>query len=65
MRYDARLDMVILLNGIELLTHVGKISHGIAKAKSEIEYNKYKEIVQEEQKLQSFKELEEDIKRLK
>lgn len=61
----ARLDMVISLNGRELLTHAGKISHEIAKAKSEIEYNKYKEIVQEEQKLQSFKELEEDIKRLK
>lgn len=61
----ARLDMVISLNGRELLTHAGKISHEIAKAKSEIEYNRYKEIVQEEQKLQSFKELEEDIKRLK
>ncbi|MEK6659397.1 MAG: virulence RhuM family protein [Campylobacterota bacterium] len=60
-----RLDMVISLNGRELLTHAGKISHELAKAKSEIEYNKYKEIVQEEQKLQSFKELEEDIKRLK
>lgn len=61
----ARLDMVISLNGRELLTHAGKISHELAKAKSEIEYNKYKEIVQEEQKLQSFKELEEDIKSLK
>lgn len=60
-----RLDMVISLNGRELLTHAGKISHELAKAKSEIEYNKYKEIAQEEQKLQSFKELEEDIKRLK
>lgn len=61
----ARLDMVISLNGRELLSHAGKISHEIAKAKSEIEYNKYKEMEQVEQKLQSFKELEEDIKRLR
>jgi len=60
----ARLDMVISLNGRELLSHAGKISHEIAKAKSEIEYNKYKEMEHVEQKLQSFKELEEDIKRL-
>jgi hypothetical protein len=61
----ARLDMVISLNGRELLSHAGKISHEIAKAKSEIEYNKYKEMEHVEQKLQSFKELEEDIKRLR
>lgn len=60
----ARLDTVISLNGRELLTHAGKISHQIAKAKSEIEYNQYKAIQKEEQKLQSLKELEEDIKRL-
>lgn len=61
----ARLDTIIALNGRELLSHAGKISHDIAKAKSEIQYKKYKEIQKEEQKLQSFKELEEDIKRLK
>ncbi|AOO66251.1 virulence RhuM family protein [Sulfurospirillum halorespirans] len=60
-----RLDMVISLNGRELLSHAGKISHEIAKAKSEIEYNKYKEMEHVEQKLQSLKELEEDIKRLR
>ena len=59
-----RLDMVISLNGRELLSHAGKISHELAKTKSEIEYNKYKEIQKDEQKLQSLKELEEDIKRL-
>jgi hypothetical protein len=61
----ARLDAIISLNGRELLSHAGKISHDIAKSKSEIQYKKYKEIQKEEQKLQSFKELEEDIKRLK
>ncbi len=60
-----RLDMVISLNGRELLTHAGKISHEIAKAKSELEYGKYKDVQKEQQKIQSIKELEEDIKRLK
>ena len=61
----ARLDMVISLNGKELLSHAGKISHAIAKEKSEIEYSKYKEIQKEQQKADSIKELEEDIKKLK
>jgi len=60
-----RLDSVISLNGRELLSHAGKISHEIAKAKSELEYNKYKEIQKTQQNIQNIKELEEDIKRLK
>jgi hypothetical protein len=61
----ARLDMVISMNGKELLAHAGKISHLIAKEKSELEYSKYKDIQKEQQKAESIKELEEDIKRLK
>ncbi|MCK9454839.1 RhuM family protein [Sulfurimonas sp.] len=61
----ARLDMILSINGRELLAHAGKISHQIAKERSELEYQKYKEIQKEEQKTQSIKELEEDIKRLK
>ena len=60
-----RLDMVISLNGKELLHHAGKISHQNAKEKSEQAYLKYKEHQKLLQKKQSFKELEEDIKRLK
>ncbi len=60
-----RLDMVISLNGRELLNHAGKISHDTAKYKSEQEYLKYKEQRKQLEKLESFKELEEDIKRLK
>ena len=61
----ARLDMILSINGRELLTHAGKISHQMAKERSELEYQKYKEMKKEEQKVQSIKELEEDIKRLK
>ena len=61
----ARLDAVISLNGRDLLTHAGKISHDIAKAKSELEYQKFKDEQKKIEKIQSLKELEEDIKRLK
>jgi hypothetical protein len=61
----ARLDAVISLNGRDLLTHAGQISHQVAKEKSEIEYQKYKTLQREWEKEQSMKELEEDIKRIK
>ena len=61
----ARLDAVISLNGRELLTHAGKISQTNAIAKSELEYQKFKDEQKKIEKIQSLKELEEDIKRLK
>ena len=61
----ARLDAVISLNGGELLTHAGKISHETAIAKSGLEYKKFKDEQKKIEKIQSLKELEEDIKRLK
>ncbi len=53
------------MNGRELLSNAGQISHQIAKDKSEQEYLKYKENKQQLQRCDSLKELEEDIKRLK
>ena len=61
----ARLDAVISLNGRELLTHAGKISHEMAIAKSELEYQKFKDEQKKIEKIESLKELEADIKRLK
>jgi hypothetical protein len=60
-----RLDAVISLNGRELLTHAGKISQTHAKEKSELEYQKFKDEQKKIEKIQSLKELEDDIKRLK
>ncbi len=60
-----RLDVIISLNGRELLTHAGKISHQIAIEKSNQEYEKYKIAQKEYQKVASFRELEDDLKRLK
>ncbi|MCT4614940.1 MAG: virulence RhuM family protein [Marinifilaceae bacterium] len=60
-----RLDAIIQLNGRELLTHAGKISHQQAKEKSTAEYTKYKEEYKKLEKEASLKELEQDIKKLK
>jgi len=61
----ARLDGILQLNGRELLTHAGKISHDSALKKSSAEFEKYKLKQAAIEKEQSLKEIEEDIKRLK
>lgn len=45
-------DMILTMNGRELLNNAGKISHEIAKEKSEIEYKKYKEKQKEIKKVE-------------
>lgn len=59
-----RLDTIIQLNGRELLTHAGKISHQMALDKSAQEYEKYKETHKTLQYEESVRELEKDIKQL-
>jgi hypothetical protein len=59
-----RLDSILQLNGRELLTHAGKISHEFALNKSDEEFDKYKINQTALEKEQSLKEIEEDIKRL-
>jgi hypothetical protein len=60
-----RLDSILQLNGRELLTHAGKISHEMAVEKSEKELEKYKVAEKVAEKEQSLKELEQDILKLK
>lgn len=60
-----RLDSILQLNGRELLTHAGKISHEKALEKSAAEFEKYKEAQKTIEKEQSLKEIEADIKKLK
>jgi len=60
-----RLDSILQLNGRELLTHAGKISHEKALEKSNLEFEKYKEVQKAIEKSESLKELENDIKKLK
>jgi len=60
-----RLDIILQLNGRELLTHAGKISHEMALEKSSGEFEKYQSLRKTLEKEQSLNELEEDIKKLK
>jgi len=60
----SRLDIIVQLNGKELLTHAGKISHQMALEKSNEEFEKYKESQKQIEKENSIKELEEDLNKL-
>jgi hypothetical protein len=53
------------MNGRELLTHAGKISHEKALEKSETEYEKYRLALKEKEKAESLNEIEDDIKKIK
>lgn len=59
-----RLDVILQLNGRELLTHAGKISHQAAVEKSSEEYKKYQVKQKQLEKLQSLTEIENDIKKI-
>lgn len=58
-----RLDIVLKLNGRELLNHAGEISHEMALQKSGQEFEKYKSVQKAIEAEQSLKEIEEDIKK--
>lgn len=60
-----RLDIILQLNGRELLTHAGKISHEMALQKSTEEFEKFRNVQKQIEKEQSLKELEADIEKLK
>ena len=61
----ARLDAILQLNGRDLLSHAGKISHDLALQKSGDEYEKYKLAQKNAEKEQNLQELENDLKKLK
>ena len=60
-----QLDTILKMNRKDILTHFGKISHQLAEAKSEIEFAKFKENQRKIEKLESLKELEQDLKNIK
>jgi hypothetical protein len=59
-----RLDAILQINGRELLTHAGKISHQMALEKSTLEYDKYRQTQKQIQHEENLKELERDIQRI-
>ena len=60
-----RLDIILQLNGRELLTHAGKISHELAVQKSNEEFEKYRQKQKVLEREQSLQEIERDIKQLR
>jgi hypothetical protein len=60
-----RLDNILQLNGRELLTHAGTISHQMALERTDNEYSKYQLKQKELEKEQSLKEIEKDIERIR
>jgi hypothetical protein len=60
----SRLDAILQLNGRELLTHAGQISHELALQKSSDEFMKFKQKQLKLEKEQSLKEIERDIQML-
>jgi len=59
-----RLESILKLNGRDILTHAGKISHDQALEKSNEEYQKFKDTQKYQEKEESLKELEKDIKQI-
>ncbi len=59
-----RLDAIIQLNGRELLTHAGKISHQMALEKATLEYSKFRKTQKAIQHEASLAELAEDIRKM-
>ena len=60
-----RLDAIIHLNGRELLSHAGKISHALALEKAALEYDKFKEEQKNRGHEVSMQELEMDLDKVK
>lgn len=60
-----QLDLILKMNRKELLTNSGKISHALALAKSEKEFEKFSIKHREIEKVESLKELEDDLKKIK
>jgi len=59
-----KLGQVLTLNDKNILDHAGKISHKLALKKADEEYQKFQELQRKAERLESIKELDQDIKKL-
>lgn len=59
-----KLGQVLTLNDKNILDHAGKISHKSALKKAGEEYHKFQELQQKAERLESIKELDQDIRKL-
>ncbi|MDD3038728.1 virulence RhuM family protein [Bacteroides sp.] len=60
-----KLKQVLTMNDKNILEHAGSISHKLALQKATDEYDKYKEVQKHLEHLDSIKELEQDIQKLR
>lgn len=60
-----KLKLVLTMNEKNILEDAGRISHQLAVQKAGQEYTQYKEVQRASERLNSIKELDEDVKRLK
>lgn len=60
-----KLDMLLAMNGHNILETAGRIKHELAVAKAENEYRLYMDEQKQLSQLESIKELDRDLKRLK
>lgn len=63
--WEDNLNIILTMNRKEILEGAGKISKALANKKVRTEYQKYKEIQKEKEHLESIKELDEDLKKLR
>ncbi|MDO4779949.1 MAG: virulence RhuM family protein [Bacteroides sp.] len=59
-----KLGLILTMNDKNILDHAGSISHKLAIAKADDEYDKYKQKERLLERLESIKELEKDLKQL-
>lgn len=59
-----KLGLILTMNDKNILDHAGSISHKLAIAKADDEYDKYKQKERLLERLESIKELENDIKQI-
>lgn len=63
--WENSLNVILTMNRKNILETKGKVSMELAQQKAKLEYRKYKKMQQHQEKINSLKELDEDIKRLK
>ena len=63
--WEKSLNVILTMNRKNILETKGKIKMELAKRKARDEYKKYKKTLKEQERLNSIKELDEDLKKLK
>ncbi len=62
--WEKNLDIILTMNGRELLNNAGSISKAIAEKTAKAHLAQYKERIREEERLESIRELDRDLKAL-